>query len=291
MSANLNATGKKHPMKTILQILLKSLLVGLVYVLALLLGGMIMNSVGLKLPETEDAIQKLIGAFAGGVIAGLCLGPIASFMPAAQTRHFIVWASVIFLNLASVAIEGYFFVPEVVGDTLLGLLVQQFLASLAASWIITTLFAPKESVAAVTTANRSGFSWIWRFFASALMYVFFYFVFGATNYILVTKPYYEAHAGGLAVPASTVTLTAEIIRGALITLSVLPFTLTMRTAKKRLAVQTGFMLFAVGGLVPLILQIGMLPIFLLTASAVEIFFQNFSTGVVISGFMSLNTIQ
>jgi hypothetical protein len=239
----------------------------------------------LKLPETQDVIQKLQLAFAGGLIAGLCLGPIASSMPAAQTRHFFVWASVIFLNLTSVAIEGYFFVPEVVGDALPGLLVQQFLASLGASWIITALFAPKESVATVTIANRSGFSWMWRFSASALMYVFFYFVFGAANYILVTKPYYEAHAGGLAVPASTVTLTAEIIRGALITLSILPFILTMRTDKKRLAVRTGFILFAVGGL------IGVLPIFLLAASAVEIFLQNFSTGVVISGLMSIDTIR
>jgi len=278
-------------MKTILQILLKSLLVGLVYVFALLLGSIIMSAVGLKLPETKDATEKLIWSFAGGVITGLCLGSIASFMPAARTRHFIVWASVIFLNLASVAIEGYFFVPEVVGDSLLGLLVQQFLASLGASWIITALFAPKESVAMVTTVNRSGFSWMWRFSVSALIYVFFYFIFGATNYILVTKPYYETHAGGLAVPASTVTLTAEIIRGALITLSILPFILTIHTDKKRLAVQTGLILFAVGGLVPLTLQVGMLPLFLLTASALEIFFQNFSTGVLISRFMSLDTIQ
>lgn len=39
------------------------------------------------------------------------------------------------------------------------------------------------------------------------------------------------------------------------------------------------LLFASGGNIPLLLQIGSLPIFLLAASAVEIFFQNFFTGV------------
>jgi len=275
-------------MKTIFQTLLKSLVVGLVYVVTLLLGAIIVSAVGLRLPETKDVIEKLIWSFAGGAIAGVCFGPIASFMPATRTRHIFVWTSVIFLNFVPVAIEGIFFVPEVVGDKLQGLLIQQFLASLGASWIITALFAPKDSVRAVTTAVRSGLTWMWRFPASTLVYVLFYFVFGATNYVLVTKPYYETHAGGLAVPAWTVTLTAEIIRGALITLSILPFLLTKNADKKRLAVQSGLILFVVGGLIPLTLQVGVLPLFFLVTSAVEIFFQNFSTGVVVSWLMSTN---
>jgi len=275
-------------MKTIFQTLLKCLLVGLVYVITLLLGSIIVRAVGLRLPETKDAIEKLIWSFNGGAITGLCLGPIAAFMPAARTRHLTVWTSVIFLNLASVAIEGYFFVPEVVSGMLPGLLAQQFLASLGASWIITLLFVPKDSVATAITLVHSGFGWIWRFPVSTLMYVLFYFFFGATNYVLVTKSYYETHAGGLAVPAWTVTVTAEIIRGALITLSILPFLLTKHTDKKRLAVQSGLILFVVGGLVPLTLQVGVLPLFLLVASGVEIFFQNFSTGVAISRIMGIN---
>jgi len=278
-------------MKTIIQTLLKSLLVGLVYVLVLALGGIIVSAVGLRLPETNDAIEKLFWSFVGGTIAGLCLGPIAAAMPATRTRHLFVWTSVLFLNLASVAIEGYIFAPEVVGDGLLGLLIQQFLASLGASWIITVLFAQIESVAIVRVENRSGLSWLWRFLTSAFMYVFFYFVFGATNYVLVTKPYYETHAGGLAVPEVTATLTTEIIRGALITLSVLPFILTMRVDRKLLAVQTGLILFSVGGLVPLTMQVGTLPVLLLVASAVEIFLQNYFTGVTVSRLMGFDNTK
>jgi hypothetical protein len=274
-------------MKTILQTLLKSLLVGAAYCFALVIGSVIAQMVGLDAPEARDATTKLAWSFAGGVIAGLCLGRIAASMSASRPRHLMVWVTVIFLNLASVAIEGYFFAPEIVGSALPGLLFQQFLASFAAGWMTTVLFAPKGFTALIPFARRSILSWMWRFPLSALVYVFFYFIFGAVNYALVTRPYYETHAGGLTVPPVTVTLTTEILRGALIALSVLPFLLTARTNKKWLALQTGFILFTVGGLVPLTMQAGVLPAFLLAASAAEIFFQNFSTGVVISRLLSM----
>lgn len=274
-------------MKRTSQTLLKSLFVGLAYLIAIFLSGVILRAIGLRLPETKDALGKLALAFAAGEIAGLSLGNIAAFLPASKTRHRIIWTGVIFLNLASVAVEGYFFMPKIIGNTLPGLLIQQFIAALAASWVITALFAPKEPVKRVATAHRSAVSWLWRFPASALTYVVFYFVFGMLNYLLVTRPYYQTHAGGLTVPALAVTLTAEILRGVLIALSVLSFILTTRINKRGAALQTSFILFVIGGLVPLTLQIGLLPLLLLIASAVEIFFQNFSTGLVISRLMSL----
>jgi len=277
-------------MRTIFTTLLKSLLAGLAYVIALVLGSILVSAIGLRLPEAKDAVNKLAWSFAGGVIAGLSLGPIAARMPAARTRQLMVWVSVIFLNLASVAVEGFFFAPAVVGDALPGLLLQQLLASLGLAWMVTVLFAPKESITIIPVTNRSGLSWTWRLLASALTYVSFYFVFGAINYILVTKPYYETNSGGLAVPAVTVTLTAEILRGALIAFSVLPFILTIGSSRRRLAVQTGFILFAIGGLVPLTMQIGVLPLFLLAASAVEIFLQNFSTGLVIARILRVRAL-
>lgn len=278
-------------MKSISQTLLKSVLVGIVYVLALVMAGVIVRALGLNLPETKDAMTKSMWSFASGTIVGLCLGPIAASMPVTRTRHLLVWGSVVFLNLTSVVIEGFFFLPEAVGDTLPGRLVQLFLASLAVGWIIGILFASNSFTALVTVAQRSVLSWMWRFPASTFTYVFFYFIFGAANYALITRPYYETHVGGLAVPPITVTLTAEVIRGVLITLSVLPFLLTMRADRKRLAVQTGFILFAVGGLAPLTLQVGVLPLFLLAASAVEIFLQNFSTGVVISRLLGVGVTE
>jgi hypothetical protein len=270
----------------LIRIIAKSLLVGAVYAAALAIGGLLAAMLGFSLPGAKDPLARLLWAFAGGVIMGLALGPIAAYMPAPQRRHFVIWTSLILLNIASVVIEGSFFAPQLIGNALPVLLVQQSLAALAAGWAITALFAAQAGGVSHSLPPRSSFSWTWRFTASALVYVMFYFIFGAINWILVTRPYYETHAGGLVVPPVGVTLQAEMIRGALIALSVLPFLLTLRASRRRQALLTGFVLFAIGGLVPLTMQIGALPIVLLGASAAEIFFQNFSTGVVDSHLLA-----
>lgn len=269
-------------MKTFLSTLLKSLLVGVTFVVALVIGGMVTSMFGFTRPAVDDPAAELMWFFIGGVIAGLSLGSVAPSIPAARTRHIFVWGSLIFLNIASVMIEGYFFAPKLIGDALPALLIQQLFVALAASWIITVLFASKESATPVAPINRSIPSWIWRFAVATLAYVIFYFIFGSINYMLVTKPYYETHAGGLDVPPVQVTLTAEVVRGALIALSAIPFLLTVPADKKRVGAWTGFLLFAIGGLVPLTMQVGALPLFLLIASAWEIFAMNFTTGWVLA---------
>lgn len=269
-------------MKTIFQTALKSLLVGVTFVIAIVVGGMIVTILGLTRPEAENPAAKLMWFFVGGVVAGLSLGFVVPSMPVSRTRHFMVWGSLIFFNMASVIIEGYFFAPALIGDALPALLVQQLIVALAAGWVVTALFASKESAAPVTPIKRPFLSWTWRFAAGVLAYVIVYFIFGAINYMLVTKPYYETHAGGLDVPPVQVTLAAEVVRGALIALSVLPFLHTCRADKKRVALQTGFLLFAIGGLVPLTMQVGALPLFLLIASAWEIFAMNISAGIILA---------
>ncbi len=107
----------------------------------------------------------------------------------------------------------------------------------------------------------------------------FYWIFGAINFALVTRPYYEAQGLPLAVPEPQITLIAELIRGLLIALSILPFILTAPLPWRRLMVWSGMLLFIIGGIVPLTWQAGSLPLPLLVASGVEIFCQNFATGL------------
>lgn len=275
-------------MKKVFEISWKALIVGVVYSIALVIAGMLVRISGLPLPNVNDAQMRLLWSFIGGVIAGFSLGPISAIMPASRSRHWLVWGSVIFFNIASVMIEGSFFAPKLIGDAIPALLIQQVLTALATGWIITVLFAPKETSAPVQTARRHWFSWTWRYLLSAFSYVVFYFIFGAINYALVTKPYYATHTGGLTVPSPQTVLIAELVRSLLIVLSVLPFLLTLRTGKTRLAVLTGLILFAIGGLVPLTLQVSTLPLYLLATSAVEIFFQNFSTGVVTARLLGID---
>jgi hypothetical protein len=258
----------------------KSLLIGVGYMIALLLGTMIVRSMGLSLPEDKNTQTVLIWTLAGGTIMGLFLGPIATSMVASKIRHIVVWINVIFLNLISVAIEGRFFAPELAGNSLQGSIIRQLLAAVVAGWLITILFAPKQTAVTVTVPQRSFFSWAWRFLISAFSYQVFYFIFGAINYTLVTKPCYETNVSGLTVPPAGTVLMVELLRGPLIVLSVLPFLLSQRMNKKQAVMFTGLVIFSIGGLVPLTMQVDTLPLILLAASAVEIFFQNFTTGAV-----------
>jgi len=229
--------------------------------------------------HSTDA-HSLIWRFVGAASIGLALGPIAWSMGATWKRHMLLWGSIVFFNIASVTIEGRFFVPGHVQGSLFVLLLQQLAASLVATWLIARLFAPIAEAAPIPTMVRPWFSWLWRFAASALSYIVFYFFFGAINYLLVTGSYYKTRQGGLLTPPPGVILQAELVRAPLIVLSVVPFLVAYPGTRPRTALLTGLILFTVGGLAPLLMEINTLPLPLLGASAVEIFFQNFCTGMV-----------
>jgi hypothetical protein len=215
-------------------------------------------------------------------------------MQLTRRQHFILWGSLIFFNLGSVAIEGTYFAPELVPVPIPILFIQQAIASACAAFIIVLTFAnvgTPLSPWANALRTRPWYSWLWRFLASSFSYLVFYFIFGAINYLLVTKPYYESHAGGLTVPTVKIVLMAELVRAPLIILSVLFFLLSMRGTKRDLMVRTGWLIFAIGGIIPVVSQISTLPLFLLAASAVEIFCQNFLTGAVAAWLMGIEPKQ
>jgi hypothetical protein len=268
----------------------RSVVVAAGYVAGLLFAGMIGALMGTQMPTSARNGTAFLWLSISSVLLGLLLGPLASRLRMTRLQHFFVWGSLIFFNLGSVAIEGAFFAPELVPVPIPVLFAQQALASAAAALVIVWLFASVGTP--VTTwlgslRTRPWYSWLWRFLVSSISYLVFYFVFGALNYSLVTKPYYESHAGGLTVPAPELVLFAELARAPLIVLSILVFLLSVRGTKRQLMVTSGWLLFAVGGIVPLVLQISTLPLFLLAASAVEIFFQNFLTGIVAARLMGI----
>lgn len=252
-----------------MKILLKSLLVGAGYAAALAITKLILS-------QGVDA-GSLLWSFVGAAVMGFALGSLAAAMPAPPSRHMLVWGSAIFFNMASVTIEGRFFAPELVQGSMIVLLAQQLVVALVAAWLIVKLFAPGAE-AALPALERSWLAWLWRFVVSALSYIFFYFLFGALTYLLVTGPYYESHAGGLTVPAPDVILLAELIRAPLMVLSIIPFLLNFPAHRRRMAWLTGLILFAVGGVTPLLMQVGALPLVVLAASAVEIFCGNMALG-------------
>ena len=266
----------------------RSVLVAVGYIAGLMLAVIFSAMIGAQMAGSTSSTSAFTWLVIASILLGVILGPLASRLTLTRAQHFILWTCLIFFNLGSVAIEGAYFVPELVTLPLPVLFAQQALASTGAALVITWTFAsvgkPLSSWANALR-TRPWFSWIWRFIASSFSYLLFYFVFGAVNYAMVTKPYYETHAGGLATPAPELVLMAELVRAPLIVFSILMFLLSMRGTPRQLMIRTGWLLFAVGGIVPLVLQISSLPFLLLAASAVEIFCQNFLTGAVAAWLM------
>jgi hypothetical protein len=271
-------------------ILWRAVVVGVAYIAAMMLAGMIFGGLGL-IPAagapTGDAPAGAAAAnffwiLVAGILLGLYLGPLARRTPATLPQHVLIWTAVIFCNMGAVVLEGAYFAPDLVPLPLPILGGQQFLAALVAGSLLALLFARRGQTAAFLEVlrRRRWYSWLWRFLLAALSYLFFYLVFGALNYALVTGPYYAGHAGGLTAPPGELVLAVELVRAPLLVLSVLLLILAAHTTRGRTLLIAGMTLFWVGGVVPLTLQLGNLPLLLLLASAVEIFLQNFLTGAV-----------
>lgn len=256
------------------------LVVGVGYTLALILSGVVLGMVGLlEADPNADAAPVFRWMFLGSLLMGLTLGLVARRLPASAGRHVLIWSVLLFANIGSVIIEGFFFVPDLVTNVWVTL-VQQLLPCVVTAVLVYWLFAPRPAETPALNIHRPWYGWFWRYALSAASYLAAYWVFGAINFALITRPYYEAQGAPLAVPAAQITLQAELIRAVLIVLSVLPFLLTAQMPIRRLALWSGLLLFVIGGIVPLTWQAGSLALPLLLASAVEIFCQNFTTGVV-----------
>ena len=261
-------------------ILWRSLVIALIYTAAsALIGGLVMQ--GMDAPRAGQATPALLLAttFISGFLLAAVLGLVAPLVTASRARAVAIWATLIFLNMASVIIEGYFFAPGLLPGVLVPrVLVLQALSSIIAA-IALAFFFPSPSDSQPQRAQRTPLGWVGRFAASAAAYLLFYYFFGAINYALVTGPYYETH-GGLAVPPAQTVIAVASARSVIIILALLPLILSLNTSRKRAALLCGFLLFTIGGLLPLLTQTAAMPPLLLVASGVEIFFQNFLTGVV-----------
>jgi hypothetical protein len=269
-------------MPKVLDTLWRGVVVGVAYIAAMMLAGIVFGVLGLIPAASDGAAGDLFWLLMAGMLLGLYLGPLAARTTATRRQHVLIWTAVIFFNMGAVMLEGAYFAPDLVPIPAPLLAVQQVLAAFVAGGLIALLFARRGQTAAFleTLHRRAWFAWLWRFLLASASYLLFYFVFGALNYNLVTGPYYASHAGGLTVPAPETVLVVELVRAPLLVLSVVLLILASRTTRRRTLLAAGLTLFWVGGIVPLTLQLGSLPAPLLLASAFEIFLQNFLTGVV-----------
>lgn len=270
-------------MRKIFSTVWRSILVGFAYTIANVVIGGIMMQMGFdfSVSAPQNPSLLLIINFLSGFLIGITLGPVAKMLTESRVRSIFIWATILFLNLISVTIEGYYFAPGLLQPALLpSILVLQFLSTLACSVAITYIFSsgPEEDHF-MRMDHRSVYSWTWRFMISAASYLVFYFVFGSINYELFTRSYYETNSS-LAVPEFSTIIKVVPLRAVLIVASLIPLITALHLPRKQLVVICGMILFAIGGIIPLCMQVGMLPAKMLIASGIEIFFQNFLTGAV-----------
>lgn len=261
-------------------ILWRSLLVAVIYTFAsTLIGSLVLRAPEGVAPPTNHALL-LATTLLSGFLIGATLGPLAARLYASRLRSGVIYATVLFLNMASVVIEGHFFAPGLLPASLVPrLLVLHAFSALVTAMAMSFLFPARQPAGETTASRRPPLARIARFALSAAAYLLFYYGFGAINYALVTGPYYASHPALAVPPAGTVLLVASL-RSVLILLSLLPLIAALRLPRGQMARWCGGVLFVVGGVLPLLLQTGSLPPLLLAASGVEIFFQNFLTGVV-----------
>jgi hypothetical protein len=195
---------------------------------------------------------------------------------------FLIISFILFFSNISVAIEGSLFTPDyVTGSILLSLFVQQLLISMAFSFTVVLLFRKKLSASAAEQDTEIGKSLAVKTLVGAAVYMISYYVWGWLNYNLFTHSFYESGVSGLHIPEGTVLVKIILFRGVLITLSVVPFLLKAMPDNKWKLSETGSILFLFGGIIPMIYTIGMLPGALIWYSLIEIFLQNFISGILI----------
>lgn len=255
-------------------IAVRGLIVGFIYALASALLFLIPH------PVTLDNV--LIFTLTGTLVT-LSMSPFILRSNWSRTKTvFSLWAVLAFVRAMGLGIEGSLFKPTTALHSIIGAILGVFIGLLVA-WLAVLLLMPANQIPQENVdLNRSWWGWTWRVIAVGLAYFVFYFVFGATNALLYTKPFYENNPQyGLTLPPAGIIFLAQLIRGPLFGLGSLFIVRAANASRRQIAVWLGILLFIVGGFGPYVENtFRVMPLGFNLATLTEILFQNFLTGVV-----------
>jgi hypothetical protein len=248
-----------------LSYLWRSLVVGLGYTLATVLGGALAEN--LELPTAEMAARMepagtLLGILVSGVIIALALGVLARRLSIQVLGRlgalFLLVFAVNMLNL----LEGLFFTTVVTGGYA-NLVVTTAAGSVGLAALLALLFRPARErtfASAVGEALRqhTGGAWLWRVIVVGVLFAAIYVAIGALIAPLVL-PFYVNPSLDLAIPDFwRAIVPLQLVRGLLFTLTILPIVFGLRGPRWTLALGVGLALAALIGWAPMI-QASFLP--------------------------------
>ncbi len=263
----------------IVTIVLRSLVVGFVYALASALAAFVLGPLSRLQPTPENFLVWLIS----GTLLCLALSPFVLHSRWSRWKTVLaVWALLACVRALGLGIEGSLFKPTQAGLAIVGAAVNLLVGFLVAWITVRLLWRSTEEPTAAPHAGWSWWGWTWRVLLVGLAYFIFYIVFGAANALLYTRSFYENNAQyGLALPPPGVIFLAEIIRGPLFGLGALFIVRATTMSRKSTGIWLGLLLFLVGGMGPYLeTTFRTMPLGFNLATSMELFLQNFSTGLV-----------
>jgi hypothetical protein len=273
----MNITPQSSPL--VREVIARSLIVGFVYALANALAAAILGSMSRLTPT----IDNLMIWFLTGTLICLSLSPFIIHSSWTRSRTiFAAWAVLAFVRTLGLGIEGVLFKPTAAANALVSAIFG-LLVSLLFAWLSVVLLMPTNQVSLESTnPKRSWWGWTWRVLVVGLAYFVLYFVFGATNAFLYTMSFYKNNPQyGLNLPDPGIVFLAQLLKGPLFGLGLLFVAQAMNLPLRKVGVWLGILLFVVGGVAPYVeVTFRTMPLGFNMATLIEIFFQNFPTGIV-----------
>ena len=187
------------PLYRFARLLGRSLIIGVGFAFALMIGGMTMNILGLPLPSLgrqPRPFLSLVSSLIAGVLMGLTLGPLGTRLNLPLSGRACLWLLLLLvLNGLINMIEAFFFTTIPHAQLASSLAILAF-GQFAVALLLTLLFRPQQTGPGLlarlreTLAQRTAASWAWRFGLAALSYLPIYFAFGMIVAPFVL-PYYD----------------------------------------------------------------------------------------------------
>jgi len=231
----------------------KLLLCGVIFSAGLVIGGMVVGSLGLQqpsMPEGMDAQSTMLLMLLESPLLALVLALLArhlagGFRARALMLFFLAWIS----NSVNNQIEASVFAGMAQGFlfTTLTLLMPAFFMGMAVAWLF-----PPAGKRTFADAARSFFGrhelsgWIWRLALGTVVFMPVYYAFGLIV-IPFTRSYYEQGLYQLEIPALDKLLFVLFIRSLLFFLAVLPLLIAWQGSRWSLAWRLGLALFYLVG--------------------------------------------
>jgi hypothetical protein len=255
------------------------LLVGAVYSLASLGGAALLGPLSHLKPTLENAAAWWLS----GTLICLSLAPFILRSTWSRLKTILpVWAVWAFVRSIGLGIEGYLFTHTEAMAAVVGAAMGILIGLLVAWLLVALLWEPAPAASSQSLQARTFGSWVWRILLVGLSYVVLYLVTGSANALLYTRSFYENNPTyALALPPVGAIFLALLIRGPLFGLGSFFIARSSHFSDIWLAVWLGLLLYVLGGLAPYLeTTLRTMPLGFNLATLVELFLQNFLTGVV-----------